>query len=194
MKKLLGILSLMLIASCGGAGSGGGELTITSQVARVEQDIVCCEEYDSNTQTCTQYITPATEKAEYTISLSQDSSEFSTAQDLIFKECSISVVPNPDLPAEAKDPALLELLKSNVICSATDIPAKETGSVEISYTPEFIDAVYQLWLTNKRTYTYTIVATIKYNGANDDTNYTKTVKLTVVLDNFINQENDVCQF
>ena len=194
MKKLIGAATLLLLFGCGSGGKGEGELLITSKTVKLEQDLVCCSDFDSNTQTCNNFSPPPPEKAEFTVTATQNSGEIQTAQELVFQGCTVEVVPNPNLPSQAKEASLLERLKSYIICSADDIPSKGSASAEITYDNSFTEEIRSLWQSNPTTYTYTIVATLKYTGVRDKTDYSKEVKVVVSLDNFIKQENDACQY
>ncbi len=169
------------------------DLTPRAVIGKVEQDLVCCVSYDDTTNTCTQTAIPATKTVTVSLKQADVDQEFKEEGDLLFKGCTVKVVPNPDMPAEAKDPALLEEMGNYIYCDGTDIPAKSSGTVEVTYSQGLLkEVILPLWYNlGNQLLAYTIEATVKY--AEGDREYTKVIKIPIDFDNFIQTENDMCQ-
>jgi len=194
MKKLLGLTSVaLMLAGCGGAGSGSGDLAATSLAGKIEQDLVCCSKWDDENNTCIHYVSPATKTITVSVEEAEITHEFNVEAPLLFKECEARFVPNPNLPEEAKEPSLLEEMSNYLYCYGSDIPAGDTGTVQITYSQALLSEVlFPLWQElGGRTLTYTIEAVVKYEQ--EDKDYTKVIRIPVDFDNFVNGENDMCQ-
>lgn len=195
MRKLLGIGSslLILLGGCGGAGSGGGDLVSTTLANKIEQDLICCMSWDDTNNVCTEVATPAVKTEEITLEQADIEQEFTEESDLLFKGCTVSFIPNDYLPAEAKDPALLEKMKSYVYCTGTDIPAKSSGTIEVTYSQGLLnEVVYPLWNNlGGITLAYTLEVVAKYTKSGRE--YTKVIKIPIDFDNFVYSEHDMCQ-
>jgi len=201
MKKLLGISSfLILLVGCGGAGSGEGELTVTSAINKVEQDLICCttwqettDENGATTGECQEYATPATKTIEITLKQADISKEFAAGSDLLFEECTVRIIPNPSLPDAAKDEGLLETMVNYTHCTGTDIPADGSGVIEITYSQGLLETIYPVWIElGGRTLNYTIEVTAKYTSADGEEEYIKVIKVPIDFSDFILAEHDMC--
>jgi len=191
MKRFLGAASLLFVlAGCGGAGSGGGDITVTSLVSKVEQDLVCCNYWDDENNTCAELAIPATRSVEISLREALAEEEFGETGDLIFESCSARFVPNPSLPEEAKDPELLEVMNSYLFCTATDVPADGTGAIKITYSQGLLDELFQVWQNYGGTFNYTIEVTVRYKK--DDADYIKVIKIPIDFGNFVFAEHDMC--
>ena len=217
MKKIIGISFslLLLVSGCGGSGSGGGDLTQTStlSVSRVNQDMVCCLTWDEENNTCTQYAIPETKIVSITVSKPSlyytevkpelieehevtEEDEFTEEGDILFEGCTVEVIPNPFMPSEARDPKLIEEIKSYISCSGSDIyydPNDEEvvpGTVEITYSQALLETLRPIWANYGKPLTYTIIATVKYSMS--DREFKKVIKVPVDFGDFIEHPNDMC--
>ncbi|MEO2066068.1 MAG: hypothetical protein ABGX17_06145 [Desulfurobacteriaceae bacterium] len=194
MKRLIGIASplLLLFVSCGGAGSGVGDLTSATTVSKVEQDIICCITWDDTNNTCSEYGSPQTRSISVNLSKRDMDEEFTEDSDLTFEGCTVEFIPNPYMPDEAKDPKLLEEMKSYVFCSGSDIPADGSGTVEITYSQALLETIEPIYSNYGKSLTYTLKATVKYRMS--DKEYKKIIEVPIDFANFVNTEHDMCEY
>ncbi|WP_456341671.1 hypothetical protein [Thermovibrio sp.] len=194
MRKLLGIGSslLILLGGCGGAGSGGGDLTSTTLANKIEQDLICCMSWDDTKNACTERATPTTKTEEITLKQADIEQEFTEESDLLFEGCDVRIVPNPNLPPEAKDPATLSKMEEYIYCTGTDIPQKGSGLIKVTYSQGLLNEIIRpLWNNLGKTLAYTIEVTAKYKKS--DRVYKKVIKIPIDFDDFVYAEHDMCQ-
>jgi len=183
MRNLIALLIISLLAGCGGAGSGSGDLSAKVSTAIIRQDLVCLSD--------NQELIPPAQSITVTLTRSQEESEFQDTSDLQFEGCTVSrVVPDPGLPQEA-----VELAKEiKLVCTPSDIPSGESTDIQVEVDDYTLNRVRQAWESAGKSgfWGYTVDLAITYTQG--DQKFTKVIPLKIIFGNYVNEEGDECQF
>ena len=185
MKYKLEFLILgFLLFSCGGGGPAKENLGISSvSKSYIQQDVICCSNYDSDTEVCKDYNIPQPESFEVTITNEQLTGNSEPIQ---VNGCTAYFYPKNGAP---------ELTEGYqyVTCTPTIIKPGESKNIVVTLQAPLIEIMNEYYYNLNKTLSYRVKITFDISGYYTGKDYNVIDYVDIDFGNFIKNLNDMCQ-
>ena len=184
MRKLIliGFIPIMGLFSCGGGPSSQETGIESASTSYVQQDIVCCSDYDDENNTCRSYSIPQPES--FTVTVTNENLTGNNTQPIQVRGCTARFYPKNEAP---------EVPEGNeyVSCTPITIEPGETGNVVVNLQSPLVELMHDYYLDLERTLSYRVKITFDIKGYYSG-DYDTSIFVDVDFSDFIFNENDKC--
>jgi len=183
-RELILATFLSLTFSCGGGGPAQKNVGISSvSKSYIQQDVICCKNYDLQNDICTSYGIPQPINFKVTISNEKFTEQ---AEPVQVRGCNVYFHPKvgaPEIPEGYQ----------YVTCTPVTIKPGESKTITITLQSPLIEIMHDYYLDIGKTLSYRVEITFDITGYYTGEDYNLTDYVDIDFSNFITSDNDMCR-